>query len=174
MLNSSKLQYIFMLLHTQLYSYTYLFIQYGDITQKLYGKVSKQIIIISSQVTSYICQGRDKIVLATQLPSYIRDYQTRQLGVSLQHTPGFLNCFSPGSQLHVCACVCLLLIMRLLISSGVMWHDINPILLVQQILQLLQTSVVSINSRCGLRIEVCCRNQPNRSKLALYNPLLLL
>ena len=33
-------------------------------------------------------------------------------------------------------------------------------------------AIVSIISRCGLRNEVCCRNQPNKGKLALYKPLL--
>ena len=33
-------------------------------------------------------------------------------------------------------------------------------------------AIVSIDSRLGLRIEAHCRNQPNKSKLALYKPLL--
>ena len=33
-------------------------------------------------------------------------------------------------------------------------------------------AIVGIISRRGLTIEVCCRNQPNKSKLALYKPLL--
>ena len=37
--------------------------------------------------------------------------------------------------LHVCVCVCLP--PRLLITSGMMWHDIDPIRLVKQILKLL-------------------------------------
>ena len=35
-------------------------------------------------------------------------------------------------------------------------------------------AIVGIISRCGLRIEVRRRNQPNKSKLALYKPLLRL
>ena len=35
-------------------------------------------------------------------------------------------------------------------------------------------AIVSIVSRRSLRIEVRCRNQPNKSKLALYKPLLCL
>ena len=35
-------------------------------------------------------------------------------------------------------------------------------------------AIVSIVSRRGLRIEARCRNQPNKSKLALYKPLLRL
>ena len=33
-------------------------------------------------------------------------------------------------------------------------------------------AIVSINSKHGLRIEVSRRNQPNKSKLAMYKPLL--
>ena len=33
-------------------------------------------------------------------------------------------------------------------------------------------AIVGIISRCNLRNEVRCRNQPNKSKLALYKPLL--
>ena len=35
-------------------------------------------------------------------------------------------------------------------------------------------AIVGIVSRRGLRIEACRRNQPNKSKLALYKPLLRL
>ena len=35
-------------------------------------------------------------------------------------------------------------------------------------------AIVGVVSRCGLRIEAHCRNQPNKSKLVLYKPLLRL
>ena len=35
-------------------------------------------------------------------------------------------------------------------------------------------TVVSIGSRCGLRIEVHCRNQSNKTKVVLYEPLISL
>ena len=35
-----------------------------------------------------------------------------------------------------------------------------------------EAAIVGIDSRRGLRIEVHCRNQPNKSKVALYKPLL--
>ena len=35
------------------------------------------------------------------------------------------------------------------------------------------TDIVGIISRCGLRFDVCSRNQHNRNSLAMYNPLLL-
>ena len=47
----------------------------------------------------------------------------------------------------------------------------DPVCLVEQVLQPYIAAIVSIVSRCGLWIEVCYRNQPN-SKLVLYKPLL--
>ena len=52
------------------------------------------------------------------------------------HVPGCLKLFLCGC-LYVCLCVCLPLIMRLLITSGMMWHDMGPMQLVKQVLQLL-------------------------------------
>ena len=40
-------------------------------------------------------------------------------------------------QTSVCVFVCVCLPLRLLITSGVMWHDIDPMRLVKQVLQLL-------------------------------------
>ena len=39
--------------------------------------------------------------------------------------------------MHGCVYVCVRPRLRLLITSGVMWHDMNPIQLVKQVLQLL-------------------------------------
>ena len=33
-------------------------------------------------------------------------------------------------------------------------------------------ALVGIISRCALAIEACCSNQPNKSKLALFKPLI--
>ena len=69
----------------------------------------------------------------------------------------------------MCACVCLPL--RLLITSGMMWFDMNSIYLVKQGLQLLHNhmaAVVVIGGGRGLRIKVH-PNQPNKSKLLLYS-----
>ena len=44
----------------------------------------------------------------------------------------------------------------------------------KQVLQLLYGAVVSIISKCGLIIEVRCRNQSSKTKLVLYKPLLSL
>ena len=38
---------------------------------------------------------------------------------------------------HVCVCVCVFSPLRLLITSDTMWHDMNLIRLVKQVLQLL-------------------------------------
>ena len=37
----------------------------------------------------------------------------------------------------VCVCVCVCLPLRLLITSGVIWRDMDPMRLVKQVLQLL-------------------------------------
>ena len=42
------------------------------------------------------------------------------------------------------------------------------------VIQLTSPNVVSIVSRYGLRIEKCNKNQPIKTKLTLYMPLLLL
>ena len=68
-------------------------------------------------------------------------------------------------------CVCMP--PRLLLTSGVMWHDKDPT--VKLALQLLYTyvaTVVSIVSVDSLSIDVHHRNQPNKSKLDLYKLLI--
>ena len=72
---------------------------------------------------------------------------------------------------YVCICVCLCVCVhprRLLITSGVIWLDMDTILLAKQVLQFHIISVVIITSGSGLIIEVHHRNQPNKSKLVLY------
>ena len=78
---------------------------------------------------------------------------------------------------HLYAClyvsvytVCVCLPSRLLITSGVMWRDMESIWLVKQGLQLLYSmaAVVVISGGHGLRIETRCSNQPNKNKLLLY------
>ena len=39
---------------------------------------------------------------------------------------------------------------------------------------IIMAAIVGVISRCGYCIDVCHRNQLNKSKLALYKPLLLL
>ena len=53
---------------------------------------------------------------------------------------------------------------RLLITSGVMWHDMDLILLVYSFYIAV---VVSIISGCGFSIDVCHRNQLYKSYLAI-------
>ena len=90
---------------------------------------------------------------------------SNQAGVSLQHIPGFLNCFVLEVS-YMCVHVCLLLIMRLLISSGVMWHDMNLILLVQQILQLYRH--VQSLSIVDVALELKCVVETNLIGVSWY------
>ena len=57
-----------------------------------------------------------------------------------------------------------------------MWGDIDPIIIYYDWLNKFynfgMVATVRIVSRCGLTIEACHRNQPNKRKLALYKPLL--
>ena len=73
----------------------------------------------------------------------------------------------------VCVCVCVSVCPppRLVITSawcGMIW---TPYDWLNKYYSFCMAAIVSIASRHGLRIEMCCRNQ---SKLALYNPLLCL
>ena len=63
--------------------------------------------------------------------------------------PGFLQLFLCG-RLYVCLCVCPP--PRLLITSGVIWRDIDSIRLVKQVLQLYTATVVVIVNGRGLGI----------------------
>ena len=53
----------------------------------------------------------------------------------------------------MCVCVCVCPPPRLLITSGMMWRDMNPMRLVKQVLQLYMATVV-ING-CVLGIGTC-------------------
>ena len=41
---------------------------------------------------------------------------------------------------YVCVCVCVCLYLRLLITSGMMWHDMDLLRLIEQVLQLLYSN----------------------------------
>ena len=58
----------------------------------------------------------------------------------------------------VCMCVCVCSSQRLLITSGMMWHDMDPMQLVKQVLQLLYGTLVVIVNGCGLGIGARHRN----------------
>ena len=60
---------------------------------------------------------------------------------------------------RVCVCVCMCVALRLLS------HDVGPHDWLDKFYSLYISAVVSIFSKGGFRIEVCHRNQPNRSKL---------
>ena len=59
-------------------------------------------------------------------------------------------------RVRVSACVCPL--PRLLITSGVMWRDMNPIRLVEQVSQLLYGDYSRIVNGRGLGIDTHCGN----------------
>ena len=66
-------------------------------------------------------------------------------------------------------CLCLPPTLRLVITSGVIW---TPYDWLKRFYSFCMAAIISIVSRHGLRNEVLCRNQHNKSKLALYKPLL--
>ena len=53
--------------------------------------------------------------------------------------------------------------------SGVIWTQYDWL---NKFYNFYMTAIVSIISRCGLTIEACHSNQPNKSKLTLCKPLL--
>ena len=75
--------------------------------------------------------------------------------------PGFLNCFCVDVCMCVCVCVCPP--PRLLITNDVIWHDIDPIRLVKQALQLYMATVVVIVNGRGLGIGTRRTHQPHKS-----------
>ena len=58
--------------------------------------------------------------------------------------------------------------LRLLITSSMIW---TPYDWLNKFYSFYMAAAV-ISSGCGLRIEECCGNQPNKSKPALYKPLI--
>ena len=70
----------------------------------------------------------------------------------------------------VCLCVCPP--PRLVTASDVMWHDMNPYDWLNKFYSFYMAAIVGIISIRGFRIEACCRNQPNKTELTLYKPLL--
>ena len=69
-------------------------------------------------------------------------------------------------RLHVCVFVCPPL--RLLITSGVMWCDIDPYDWSNKFYGFYMAAAVGIVSGHGISIHTCCGNQPNKSKLVLF------
>ena len=82
------------------------------------------------------------------------------------HLHGFLKLLL--SRILVCVFECVFP-PRLLITSDVIW---TPYDWSNKFCWFYMKTVVGIFSRYALRNEACCRNQPNKSKLALYTPLL--
>ena len=52
----------------------------------------------------------------------------------------------------LCVCVCVRPPLRLVITSGVMWRDMDPIRLIKKVLQLYLATVVIIDNGRGLGI----------------------
>ena len=82
-------------------------------------------------------------------------YYKRLIEISIKLKPGFLKLFLCGC-LYVCICVCLCVHLRLLITSGVMWRDVDRIWLVRFYSYYMAT-VVGIVNGCGLCIGMRCR-----------------
>ena len=69
----------------------------------------------------------------------------------------------------VCMCVCLSLLTRLLITSGVIWHDVDSVSLVKQGSKPLYGSCSHYQQWAWPH-----RNQPNKNKFLLYKLLVSL
>ena len=67
------------------------------------------------------------------------------------HVPGFLKLFLCG-RLYACLCLYVCPAPRLLITSVVMWRDMDPIQLVKQVLHMYMAIVVVIVTGYGLGI----------------------
>ena len=52
---------------------------------------------------------------------------------------------------------------RLLLTSGVMWHDMTTYDWLNKLYSFYIAAVVSIASDCGLSIDACHSSQPNKS-----------
>ena len=77
--------------------------------------------------------------------------------------------------MHVCVFVCVCVCpppLRLLITSDVMWCDVDPYDWLNMFYGFYMAIVVGIVSGCGINIHTRHGNLPNKSKLALYKPLL--
>ena len=74
-----------------------------------------------------------------------------------------------GTAASFTALMCVSLLSRLLITSGVIWIPYDWL---NKFHNFYMAAIVGIISRRGLRIKACHQNQPYNSKLALYKPLL--
>ena len=72
----------------------------------------------------------------------------------------------------MCVCVPVCPPPRIVITSGMMCHDMTLYDWLNNLSIFGMTGIVVVVSRCGLAIEARCRKQPNKTKLALYKPLL--
>ena len=84
-----------------------------------------------------------------------------------RRTPGFQKLILSAKCVYVSVCPPL----RLVITSGMIW---TPYDWLNKHYSFCMAAIVGIVNRRGLGIEACRRSQPNKSKLALYKPLLRL
>ena len=72
-----------------------------------------------------------------------------------------------GMRVRVCVCVCVCVCtrarLRLLITSGMMWRDMNLIRLVNKFYSCYIATVAIIINGCGLCIDTHRGSQPNKS-----------
>ena len=80
------------------------------------------------------------------------------------HASGFLKLLL--SRILVCVFVCVPPLRLLITTAPYDW--------LKKLYSFYMAVIVSITSSCSLSIDVCHRNQPNKSKLVLYELLLSL
>ena len=73
---------------------------------------------------------------------------------------------------NVCIRVCLCLSLRLLIASGMMGVILTPYDWSNKFYNFYMAAVVNIVSELDVSIHTDCGNQPNKSNIVLYKPLL--
>ena len=66
--------------------------------------------------------------------------------------------------------MCVYAPLMLLITSGMIWHDIDPYDWLNKLYSFYIAVRVGVVSRHGLTIEACPRNHPDESKLGLCKP----
>ena len=97
-------------------------------------------------------------VCCTPITTTLSLHLAHQLLKPGAHQPAcywFLKIVSVWTSVCVCACVCVCVPLRLLITSGIMLHDMDAIRLVKQVLQLLYSmaTVVGIVNGCYFGID---------------------
>ena len=103
------------------------------------------------------------------VPVYFSIYLLNQANRPQAGVPGFYKLILSNKCVCMCVSVSVCSPPRLLITSGIIW---TPNDWLNKFYSFCMAAIVGIISRHGLRNESRHRNQPNKSKLALYKPLL--